>query len=126
MSMRAAIQPSAKNSAGIGSSHQSSRRACQRPAMLFTQATQLPPQPGRPDEAREKPGGHAGSECDQQQEDQRRLPGEPLIEAYGDQLGVLQGQEQERDEQHTADDPAQQRHQAKPPANRVAIDTAVR
>jgi hypothetical protein len=89
MSMRAAIHPNAKNNAGIGSSHQSSKSITRRPIpvrfhhtgrrrrqtpLLAPQAAELSLQARVAQDPRQQPGAHAERESDQKQEDQRRLP----------------------------------------------------
>src|SRR5262249_8241379 len=113
ISMRAAIHPNAKNSTGIGSSHHRRSKSIMRPsravewglrrrdrhapvlAVLAAQPPELSLQPHVAREPGEQARSHAEREGNQQQEDQRRLPGEPMIEANGDQLGVLQRKEEQ-------------------------------
>src|ERR1700674_2179467 len=108
MSMRAAIHPMAKNSAGMGSSHQSSKSMeSKRPplrlrgvggrrvlwmtqCMLAPQAHHLPLETCPTHESGQKPRDRAPGERDQQQKNERRLPGEPVIKADRDRFGVLQ------------------------------------
>src|ERR1700737_198890 len=128
MSMRAAIHPMAKNSAGMGSSHQSSKSMeasrlrdvggrrvfwiSQR--VLAPQAHHLPLQARRAHESGQKTRYCAAGKREQQQKDERRLPGEPVIEADGDQVGVLQRKQQQQEEDDDGDDPASDVHAADP------------
>src|SRR2546422_9211337 len=92
---------SAKNSAGIGSSHQSSksiglgtsalsrvdRRTRLRRKLLGVIAAKpvkLALKPRAAHDAGQQSRRHAESKCNEQQKDERRLPGEPVIEADGD------------------------------------------
>src|SRR5215831_7490436 len=128
MSMRAAIQPSAKNSTGIRSSHHSrsksiiasaavdrSSRRCSRAAPLLpAQATELALHAHVAHEPREEPCPHAQRKRDQEQKDQRRFPREPVVEAHGDELGVLQREKQQRQEDRESHHPADDRHRVNP------------
>src|SRR5438132_5973152 len=79
------------------------------------QAVQLPFQTRGAKQSGEQTRCGAGRESDEDQKDQRRLPGEPVIETDGDQLIVLQRQEKKRHEQRHPHDPADERHQNRPP-----------
>src|SRR5690242_875627 len=155
MSMRAAIQPSAKNSAGIGRSHHSSksmrrsepggrrlepgtrrgRRARGRPAcrwqrglramMLAAQPRKLPLQPHHLDGAREQAEGDPGRERKQDHEHERRLPRIHREQAQRDGVGVLQRDEQQRDEYERDEDPAQEAHLGRAAKRKAARESIV-
>src|SRR5215470_15489932 len=137
MSIRAAIQPSAKNSTGIGSSHQRRSKSITRPShavhrslrrrnryasllvVLAAKAAELSLHAHVATQPGEESRHDAKRERDQQQEDQRGFPREPVVEADGDQLGVLERHEQQRQEEHDADGPADETHLANPKKERA-------
>ena len=79
-----------------------SRARCSRRSRL-----ELARQPRRAHRAGEQPGRGADREGDQDDEDERRLPAPPVVELERHELRVLQRQEQERQKERAADDPAQ-------------------
>ncbi len=79
-------------------------------ALLAAQPVQLARQPGRAHRSRQQSGRGADRECDQHDEDERRLPAPPVVELERHQVRVLQRQEQQRQKERAADDPAQNLH----------------
>ena len=138
MSMRAAIQPSAKNS---------DRERQQPPELDFhgrreraSARVDRMPRPRRPSPATlllaqaravgacsravrsntgEQTRDDAGGKGQQKQNDQRRLPGKPVVETQRHQVGILQRQQQQRREYRDANRPAGERHQGRPPRSAI-------
>ncbi len=122
MSMRAAIQPSAKNSAGIGSSHQSSksistcfarspvpmrgrcparcwsRRRVRSRALLAAALRELALETRGTQRAGQEPGGDAARERDEHHDDQRRFPRRDVeeVEARGLRCSAAKGRRARR------------------------------
>src|SRR4030088_1193190 len=80
--------------------------------VLAPQAHHLPLQARRTHQSGQESRDRTYSERDQQQENERRLPGEPVVEADGDRLCVLQRKQQQQKEDDSAHDPASDVHAA--------------
>jgi hypothetical protein len=78
--------------------------------MLAAHSAQLALEPGAAKRADQQTGGNADSKHDEQQEDERDFPGNPRVEPKFDLFRVLQRQEEQKQEDGNANDPANDCH----------------